>query len=67
MEFEHLFHAAGFLVALKLMFVGSMLLPAAMDRPDLYHAAVRKLATVTVTFGPMGLLIYVLYQVSRLA
>jgi hypothetical protein len=28
---------------------------------------VRKLAAVTVTFGPMGLLIYVLYQVSRLA
>jgi hypothetical protein len=67
MEFEHLFHAAGFLVALNLMFVASMLLPAAMGRPDLYQAGVRKLAAVTVTFGPMGLLIYVLYQVSRLA
>lgn len=67
MGFEHLFQASGFAVALQLLFVASLLLPAAMDRSDLYQAFVRKLASVTVTLGPIGLLIYVLYQVSRLA
>jgi|MudIll2142460700_1097286.scaffolds.fasta_scaffold190101_2 hypothetical protein len=67
MELEHLFHTSGLFLALQLFFAGSLLVPGVMGRADLYHAFVRKLASAVVTFGPVGLLVYVLYEVSRLA
>jgi hypothetical protein len=67
MELEHIFNVSGLSLALQLFFAGSLMVPAVMGRVDLYHAFVRKLTVSVVTYGPMGLLVYVLYEVSRLA
>jgi hypothetical protein len=67
MEFEHLFNGSGFILALQLLCAGSLMIPAAMGRADLYHAFVRTSASSVVTYGPMALLVYVLYEVSLLA
>lgn len=66
MDFEHAFQQAGFLSALQMMLVTSLLAPGVMGRSDLYRAFAGKAATYVVTFGPISMLIYVLYAVSRL-
>lgn len=67
MELEHLFHNSGLFLAMQLLVAGSLMIPGAIGRSDLYHAFVKKLASAVVTFGPLGLLVYVLYEVSKLA
>jgi len=49
-----------------MMFMGSLLLPSIIGRIDLYGKVVRVLASNVVSFGPVALLVYVLYQVSHL-
>ena len=66
MDFEHAFQQAGFLSALQMMIVASLLAPGVMGRSELYRVFAGKAAAYVVTFGPMSLLIYVLYAVSRL-
>jgi hypothetical protein len=66
MDFEHAFQQAGFLPALQMMIAASLLAPGVMGRSDLYRAFAGRVAAHVVTFGPMSLLIYVLYAVSRL-
>ncbi len=66
MDFDHAFHQAGFVLALQLMALGSLLTPAVMGRSDLYRLFMGKAASLVVTFGPVGLLGYILYEVSRL-
>ncbi len=41
--------------------------PAMIGRPDLYRSFVRITASHVVSFGPLALLVYVLYEVSRLS
>jgi hypothetical protein len=48
------------------MFMGSLLVPSIIGRIDLYGKGVRALASNVVSFGPVALLVYVLYQVSHL-
>lgn len=67
MELEHLFPHSGFFLALQLLLAGSLMIPGAMGRTDIYQAFVRKTASAVVTFGPVGLLVFMLYEVSRLA
>ncbi len=67
MEFEHAFQQSGFLVAFQLLVVGSLLAPGVIGGSTLYHWFVRKTASYVVTFGPMALLVYILYKVSHLA
>ncbi len=66
MEFDHAFHQAGFVPAMQMMVVGSLLAPGIMGRSDLYLIFAGRVASLVVTFGPMGLLGYLLYAVSRL-
>ena len=66
MELEYLFqHSASFMI-LHLM-MGSLLVPAAMGSLDLYRSFVRSTASSVVSFGPVALLVYVLFEVSRLS
>jgi hypothetical protein len=67
MDFEHVFQQAGFLSALHMMIAASLLAPGVMGRSDLYRVFAGKVATYLVTFGPISMLIYVLYAVSRLS
>ena len=67
MELEHLFpHSPSFLI-LQLMAAGSLLIPAALGRAELYRMGIREMASNVVTFGPVALLGYVLYEVSKLS
>jgi len=66
MEFEHAFQQSGFLVALQLLIVGGLVAPGVLAGEALYHRFVRALASTVVTFGPMVVLVYVLYKVSQL-
>ncbi len=66
MDFDHLFHQPGFVTALQLLVAGSLLAPGVMGRSDLYRLFVAKAALSAVTFGPLGLLGYILYKVSLL-
>jgi uncharacterized membrane protein YeaQ/YmgE (transglycosylase-associated protein family) len=66
MDFEHAFQQTGFILSLQMMVVGSVMGPAVMGRSDFYRIIVGKIASLVVTFGPMAMLLYVLYAVSRL-
>ncbi len=67
MELEHAFQQSGFLVALQVMVAGSLLAPAALGETALYQKFVRTAASYVVSFGPMALLVYVLYKVSQIS
>ncbi len=66
MEFEHAFMQSNFFVIFQMMFMVSMLVPSFIGRIDLYGKVVRALASNVVSFGPVALLVYILYQVSHL-
>lgn len=66
MELEHLLHQSGLHLILQIMMV-SLMVPAMIGRGDLYRAFVRTVTSNVVSFGPVALLVYVLYEVSRLA
>lgn len=67
MELEHAFQQSGFLVALQLMIVGSLLAPGVMGGSALYYRFVRTITSYVVSFGPVAVLMYVLYMVSHLS
>jgi hypothetical protein len=66
MDFEHAFLQSNFFVVFQMMFMGSLLLPGILGRIDLYGKVVRALTSNVVSFGPVALLVYVLYNVSHL-
>jgi hypothetical protein len=66
MDFEHAFLQSNFFTIFQMMFMGSLLVPSIIGRIDLYGKLVRALASNVVSFGPVALLMYVLYHVSRL-
>jgi hypothetical protein len=66
MELEHAFQQSGFIVALQVFIAGSLLAPGILRGSDLYHRFVGAVATCVVSFGPMALLVYMLYRVSHL-
>jgi hypothetical protein len=67
MELEHAFQQSGFLVALQLLIAGSLLAPGVLGRSDMYRMFVATVASHVVSFGPVALLVYVLYRVSLLS
>jgi len=66
MELEHLMQQPAWHLIIQL-FVGSLMVPTMMGRPDLYRSFVRSAASLVVTFGPFGMLVYVLVEVSKLS
>jgi hypothetical protein len=66
MEFEHAFMQSNFFLIFQMMFMGSLFVPSIIGRMDLYGKVARALASNVVSFGPIALLVYVLYQVSHL-
>ena len=66
MELEYLFQHSGSFMMLQLM-MGSLLVPAAIGRSDLYRSFVRSASSYVVSFGPVAILVYVLFEVSRLS
>ena len=66
MEFEHAFQQSNFFLMFQMMFMGSLLVPKMLGRMDLYNKGVKALASNMVSFGPVAMLVYVLYQVSNL-
>ena len=50
----------------QMLFMGSLLVPSMIGRTDLYGKVVGKLTSHVVSFWPMVMLVYVLYQVSHL-
>ncbi len=66
MDFEHAFQQSNFFVMFQMMFMGSLLVPSLIGRMDLYGKVVRTVTSHVVSFWPMVMLVYVLYQVSHL-
>lgn len=66
MELEYFVQHSGSFMILQLM-MGSLLAPAALGRTDLYRSFVKSAASYVVSFGPVVLLVYVLFEVSRLS
>jgi hypothetical protein len=66
MELEHVFQQSGFIVAMQVFIAGSLLAPGVLGGSALYHRFVSAAATYVVSFGPMALLVYMLYRVSHL-
>lgn len=67
MELEHLFQQSGAFTAFQLVFMSLLFIPGTFGHADIYRVLAGKLASFVVTFGPMALLIYILYQVSLLS
>ena len=67
MELEHLFQLTKGFMTLQMAFAASVYAVGQMGRPDLVRSFVRSLTSYVVSFGPMGLLGYVLYEVSKLS
>jgi uncharacterized membrane protein len=67
MEFEHVFQQSGFLVALQLLIATSLFAPGVLGGSVLYHRFIRTATSFIVSFGPVALLVYVLYKVSHLS
>ena len=67
MDFEHAFQQSGFLAAFQLMIIGSIVAPAILGGEALLHRFVRTLASYVVSFGPMAILVYMLYKLSRMS
>ena len=66
MYFEHALQQSNIFLMFQMLFMGSLLVPSIIGRIDLYGKVVRTLASNVVSFGPVALLGYVLYQVSHL-
>jgi len=66
MEFEHAMQQSNFFLMFQMMFMGSLLVPGIIGRTDLYGKAARTAASMTVSFGPVAILLYVLFEVARL-
>lgn len=66
MELEHVLQQSSFFLMFQMMFMVLLLVPGMLGRMDLYSKGVRVLASNLVSFGPVAMLVYVLYQVSHL-
>jgi len=66
MDFEHAFLQSNMFLTFQMMFLGSLLLPSLFGRMDIYGKAARTAASLVVSFGPVAILMYVLFEVSRL-
>jgi hypothetical protein len=67
MELEHAFQQSNLFISLQLILAGALSVPLAVGRPDIYRSFIGAAATVTVTFGPVLLLVYVLFEIVRLS
>lgn len=67
MDFEHAFQQSGFLVAFQILVIGSIMAPATMSGDALVHRFVRTIASYVVSFGPMAILVYMLYKISQMS
>lgn len=67
MELEHLFQYSNSFLTLQMALAGALLVPGAIGRIDLYRSFAREMASMVVTFGPVGLLVYVLIEVAKLS
>lgn len=66
MEFEHAIQQSNYFLMFQMMFLGSLLIPGMIGRTDIYGKAVRTAASLTVSIGPVAILLYVLFEVSML-
>lgn len=65
MELEHLFQQTTFFMTLQAVFMASVYMIEQMSSVELVNRFVRNLAHAVVNVGPMALLVYVLFEVSR--
>ena len=66
MDLEHVFLQSNLFMLFQMMFLGSLMVPSAIGRMDIYGKAARTAASLVVTVGPVSILLYVLFEVSHL-
>ncbi|HAR45295.1 MAG: hypothetical protein A2X56_05665 [Nitrospirae bacterium GWC2_57_13] len=68
MELEHMITATqANVMALQMLMVSALLVPAAVGRVDLYRSFVASAASYIVSFTPVTMLLYILYKISHLS
>ena len=67
MELEHLFQQTVKFTLLQMVFMTSLYIAEQTGRGEMVRAFVRTAVSVVVNVGPMSLLVYILFQVSRLS
>ncbi len=65
MELEHSLQQPGVLAAFQLMIVGILLAPAMFLDSGLYDRFARAFCSWALSLGPIAILVYALYRVSR--
>lgn len=67
MELEHAFTMQwSQILGMQLLLLTALLMPGLLGRNDIYRAFVSRLTSYVVSFAPVALLIYALYNVTRL-
>ncbi len=67
MELEHAFQQPGFIALLQVFIAGSLLAPGLLGNSDVYRRFIAASTTFVVSFGPVAILVYVLYRLSQLS
>ncbi len=67
MEWEHAFQQSEYLAALQIFMAGALMAPGVLGSRDLYARFIAAGTAHVISFGPLALLVYVLYRVSQLS
>jgi len=66
-DFEYMFQQSGFITAFQTLLLGLLMILCVAGKQERCRRAIEKATSSIVTFGPMALLVYVLYSVSHLS
>lgn len=68
MELEHMITATqANVMALQMLMLSALLVPAAVGRTDLYRSFAASAASYILSFTPVTMLLYILYKISHLS
>lgn len=68
MELEHMITAAqANVMALQMLMLSALLVPAAVGRMDLYRSFAASATSYILSFTPVTMLLYILYKISHLS
>jgi len=66
-DFEHMFQQSGFITAFQTLIFGSLMIIGVAGKDERFRRVIEKATSSMITFGPMAVLLYVLYSVSHLS
>lgn len=67
MELEHVFRQTTYFTVFQMAFMTTLYVMERTGRGEIIRSFVRSVTSAVVSFGPFGLLVYILREVSRLS